>query len=163
MRRMSVMKALSLIAFGVLLLVTACGDDEEGTSSTPTTAPRTSAPASASPTPNEVCAENPDPATDDLNRVDSPSPGDTVSSPITVSGEIAAFEAAFRITIFDADGEIIADETGMSAEGQTLAPFTEYVPFSVDEETPACIWVYENSARDGEPVNVVQVPVTLEP
>ena len=76
---------------------------------------------------------------------------------------MAAFEATFRITIFDAAGNTIVDETAMSSEGQTLAPFQKDVAFSVAEETPVCLWVYENSARDGSPIHVRQIPLVLLP
>jgi hypothetical protein len=58
---------------------------------------------------------------------------------------------------------VIADQSGLSEEGQVLAAFSEAIAFSVSQETLACIWVYESSARDGEPIHVVQIPVTLEP
>jgi hypothetical protein len=110
-----------------------------------------------------ACLANPDPATADITRVDAPLADAAVTSPITVSGAIAAFEAQFRITIFNSSGIVIADQTAKSAEGQVLSPFAASVPFSVSRATPACIWVYENSARDGSPAHVVQVPVTLKP
>jgi hypothetical protein len=110
-----------------------------------------------------VCRDNPDPANDDEVQVEAPLGGDPVTSPVTVRGEVAAFEATFKITIYDAAGATIADVTGMSSEGQTLAPFSEDVPFSVSQETDACLWVYESSARDGSPTNVVQVPIRLQP
>ncbi len=113
--------------------------------------------------PGSVCLNNPSPATADVVRVDTPSSGDLVMSPVTVSGQIAAFEATFRITIFDATGSQIADQIGMSAEGQVLSAFSEDVTFSVSDETPACLWVYENSAQNGEPIHVIQVPIRLEP
>ncbi len=152
----------------------ACGDDDEGTASPTATAaatvtvpPRTASPtATAAPTPSptpKVCAPNPDPAKPDIVDVVQPSPGDTVASPLKVAGKIATFEATFRITIFDAAGTQIADQVAMSAQGQTLAPFSATVPFTVSTPTPACLWVYENSARDGLPIHVVQVPVTLVP
>src|SRR5687767_1387277 len=77
-----------------------------------------------------VCAANPSPATPDFNQVDTPTAGDRVSSPVTVRGRVAAFEATFKIKIFDAAGNVLADVTGMSSEGQTLAPFQVQVPFS---------------------------------
>lgn len=166
-------RALSiLLATPLLVLLAACGDsdDESATDSTATststrtpTATRTTA---VSPTPSEldtVCADNPDPATDETTHVDEPADGDEVTSPLTVRGRVAAFEATFQITLYDADGEEIADQFGMSLEGQTLAPFEEQVLFSVTEETPACLWVYEQSAEDGEPIHVVQIPVILVP
>jgi hypothetical protein len=110
-----------------------------------------------------VCRENPDPANDDEVQVEEPLGGDPVTSPVTVRGQVAAFEATFKITIFDAAGATIADVTGMSSEGQTLAPFAQEMSFSVTQETDACMWVYEASARDGSPINVLQIPLRLQP
>jgi Immunoglobulin-like domain of bacterial spore germination len=165
------MKALLLLTIPALFLLASCGDDEESTTITSPTgtsvASRTAPPPrtpEATPDPlDAVCAANPDPATDDANQVDIPNAGDVVASPVTVEGRVAAFEATFRITIFDAAGNTIADETAMSSEGQTLAPFQKDVAFSVAQETPACMWVYESSARDGSPIHVRQIPLTLLP
>jgi hypothetical protein len=110
-----------------------------------------------------VCAPNPDPATPDMTFVDAPSSGDSVTSPLTVSGQIAAFEAQFNITLYDADGDPIVDVPAMSEEGNTLAPFSTDIEFEVSEETPACLWVYDISEADGEPSQVAQVPLTLLP
>jgi Immunoglobulin-like domain of bacterial spore germination len=108
-----------------------------------------------------VCAPNPAPAGPDTNQVDTPTAGDLVTSPVTVRGRILAFEAVFKVTIFDAGGNTIADARGMSAEGTALSPFEVQVPFSVAAETSACMWVYAPSARDGSPENVVQIPLRL--
>jgi len=111
----------------------------------------------------EVCQPNPDPAAADVVQVDAPSADESVTSPVTVSGRIAAFEAQFNITIFDASGDLIVDIPARSEEGQVLSSFSEDVAFSVTEDTPACIWVYDLSPRDGSPIDVVQIPVTLLP
>ena len=150
----------------VAVLLIACDNDGNGADVTPrsTVSP---VPGGQSPTatgPEDVCLSKPDPAAAGVAEVDAPAAGDTVTSPVTVSGQIAAFEAQFKITIFDADGNEIADVAGRSEEGQVLSPFSEDVAFSVTEETPACIWVYDLSGADGvTPVNVVQVPVVLQP
>ena len=69
-----------------------------------------------------------------------------------------------RITIFGQSGAVLADTFTTAAEaGPSLAPFSTSVSFSVASEQPGCIRVFEASARDGSPVNVVQVPVTLAP
>ena len=167
----------------VLISLAACGDDEEdepatttpsATAAATTTAPATS-PAAATPTPAptiillnpsyvDVCATNPDPATPDINTVTFPAPGDVLTSPIQITGQIAVFEAQFNITIYDAQGNVIADEPAMSNEGQTLAPFSVSVPFTVTAPTAACIWVYDISNADGVSLqDVVQIPVTLQP
>lgn len=147
---------LFLLAFAGVALLAAC---KSGGGATP-------GPQEESPTPafEDVCLPNPDPATADVAEVDSPSPGDALTSPVSVTGRIVAFEAQFNITIFDAAGDPIADVPARSQEGQVLSPFSAEVPFSVTEETNACIWVYDISEADGiTPLNVVQVPVTLLP
>jgi len=119
-----------------------------------------------SPTPTgqaDVCRPNPDPASAGVAEVDSPEAGDSVTSPVTISGRFAAFEAQFNITIYDAGGGEIADVPARSEEGQVLSPFSEDIAFSVTEPTPACIWVYDLSEADGSVIDVVQVPVTLQP
>jgi hypothetical protein len=159
------MKYVLLLALAcVVALLVACKNGD-GVDITPgaTVSP---APGEESPTPTtapDICQPNPDPAPADMAEVTSPSAGDSVISPVTVSGRFAAFEAQFNITIFDAAGNKIADVPARSQEGQVLSPFSEDVFFPVTEETPACIWVYDASPRDGSPIDVVQVPVTLKP
>ncbi len=160
----------------VLLSLAACGDDEEEetATATPTATASATAPAATatpvvttvapSPTPLGVCAANPNPTTPDINDVTAPAPFAQVTSPVQITGQIAAYEAVFQITIYDAQGNELADQVAMSNEGQTLAPFSATVPFTVSAATPACIWVYEISAADGvTPIHVVQIPVTLLP
>ena len=166
------MKAGLLLAlvFACVALV-ACDNDGEPAAGPTETAPapaETPTPAQTpapgeTPAPPNVCGPNPDPATPEFQVIDQPSAGDTVTSPVTISGQVAAFEATFKITIYQADGSIIADATGTSQEGQTLSPFSEEVAFSVSLPKPACIWVYEVSVRDGSLVHVGQIPVTLSP
>ena len=169
-----------VVALGILAVAAACGGDDEAT--TPTHAAATASPkatviVTASPNPAtsiatqtagqtppaNVCLPNPDPATPNFLQINGPAPGDTVSSPFTVNGLIAAFEATFRITLYDASGVAIADQNGMSTEGQTLSPFVESVSYTVASPQPACLWVYESSARDGSPIHVGQVPLALQP
>src|SRR3990172_10053236 len=93
-----------------VVLVLACNNGD-GVDITPgaTVSP---GPGDESPTPTgqaDVCRPNPDPASADVAEVDSPEAGDSVTSPVTVSGQFNAFEAQFKITIFDAAGGEIAD------------------------------------------------------
>ena len=110
-----------------------------------------------------VCEANPDPAPFDLVQVDEPEPEARIESPLTVTGRIAAFEAQFWVSVFDKGGDPIINYPGRAQAGQELSPFEETVPFTVPEDTPACLWVYERSARDGLPIHVVQIPLTLVP
>lgn len=114
----------------------------------------------------DVCPANPSPpdAADPSISVDSPSRGDTVSSPVSVEGKARVFEANVRITVFDAAGHILADTFTTAAEGApALAPFATSVAFNTAEQQQGCIRVFEESARDGSPRNVVQVEVNLAP
>ncbi len=113
----------------------------------------------------EVCQPNPDPATSEFQVIDQPGVDDTVTTPVTISGRVLAFESTYQIGIFDAAGDPIVETfgTAVGTEVGELAPFSIDVAFDVDEPTPACIWVYEASAMDGSPVHVGQIPVTLLP
>jgi hypothetical protein len=130
--------------------------------------PSSAPPAELTPNPSptispvaSVCQPNPDPATPEFLVIDTPKPDDTVRTPFTVSGRVAAFEATFRITLFDPSGKAISDIGAMSLGGQTLARFSEQVNFPQTASGPACLWVYERSARDGSPIHVGQVAVVL--
>jgi Cu-Zn family superoxide dismutase len=113
-----------------------------------------------------ACPPNPSPPdpADPSVIVDTPASGARVTSPVAISGRARVFEAHVSITIFGQSGAVLADTFTMAAEaGPALSPFAASVPFSLATEQPGCIRVFESSARDGSPVNVVQVPVTLAP
>lgn len=116
--------------------------------------------------PPPVCAPNPSPpdAGDPSVRVDAPVAGARVTSPLQVSGRARVFEATVSLALYNAGGGAIAEGFTTAAEaGPALAPFSGSLPFTVTNEMPACLWVFEHSARDGSPRNVVQVPLTLAP
>ncbi len=114
----------------------------------------------------EVCQPNPAPASAEFQVLEQPTPGGTVTSPVTISGQVLAFENVFQVAILDANGDPVVEPVSGLAEaaeiGQ-LAPFSIDVAFQVTEQTPACIWVYELSARDGSQIHVGQIPVLLSP
>jgi hypothetical protein len=112
-----------------------------------------------------VCQANPSPvnASDPSIIVTSPTSGSAVASPIQVAGQARVFEATVSVKLLDSSGGVLADTTTQAAEGQTLSPFSASVSFSVPTSTSACLWVFEVSAKDGSPVNVVQIPLTLQP
>ncbi len=169
---------LLALALASIALLVACDNGGDGATPAPDGAPTPAVteseeetatpavtPAETATAEPEVCQPNPDPATPEFQVIAEPSEGDTVTSPVTISGLVLAFEATYQIGIFDADGNPIVETFGTAgpAEAGELAPFSIDVAFDVDEETRACIWVYEASARDGNPINVGQIPVTLSP
>ena len=110
-----------------------------------------------------VCGTNPDPvdATDPSIIVTAPIANASVTSPLHVTGQARVFEATVSLKLVDATGNELVATTTQAAEGQVLSPFSADVSFSVTSSSSACLWVYEVSAKDGSPVNVVQVPLTL--
>ncbi len=171
-------KLFVALAVTLAVLIVACDNGGDGATPGPDGAPTPAVTDSEDGTPTstetpvetptaepEICLPNPDPVALEFQIIDDPRPGTTVTSPVTITGLILAFEAVFQVTIFGADGNILVDTSGMSepAEIGERAPFSIDVPFEVDEATPACIWVYEASARDGSIINVGQIPVMLTP
>ncbi len=66
---------------------------------------------------------------DNLIRLNSPQPGDTVKSPLTVSGEAVGpwyFEAVFPVKLKDARGAVVAEG---QAQAQSDWMTTSFVPF----------------------------------
>jgi hypothetical protein len=96
--------------------------------------------------------------------VTTPSPGDTVSSPVTVAGTANVFEATVSIRILDANRKRIADTfTTATCGSGCRGDFSKQVAFNVSEEGSGTVMVFEASAEDGRPINVVRIPVTLTP
>lgn len=160
-------KLLAVFVLLLLGLAVACQDEKEPFV---IPSPGLTVTFGDSPVPDEtpplgVCQPNPDPATAEFQVIDQPLSQDTVTSPVTISGQILAFEATYRVSIYDASVDLIAEQSGTAeaVDAGQLAPFTIDLPFQVTEETPACIWVYELSAMDNSTIHVGQIPVTLSP
>lgn len=95
-------------------------------------------------------------------QVDSPDPGDEISSPLTVKGKIDAFQQQFWVSVVKADGERVIDYPVRSRdlkEGE-LSPFESSIPFSAGEESAACLWVYRRNVEN--PDDAVRIPVLLQ-
>ncbi|HJP66747.1 MAG TPA: Gmad2 immunoglobulin-like domain-containing protein [Actinomycetota bacterium] len=94
--------------------------------------------------------------------VESPIVGQPVSSPVTVSGTADVFEATVSIRILDASGEIIAESFATATCGTGCrGTYSAKVGYHVDHDQQGTVMVYEASAKDGSPTNVVKIPVTL--
>jgi Immunoglobulin-like domain of bacterial spore germination len=124
-------------------------------------------PAAHAATPDpSACPANPSPPNPARPSVivDRPTESQRVTSPVLISGRAQVFEAHVSITIFDASGKAIAN-TFTLAQGVAEAPtpFSAQVPFTVTREQLGCIRVFESSAKDGSPINVVQRSVILVP
>jgi hypothetical protein len=95
--------------------------------------------------------------------VRSPEPGQVVRSPFLATGLARVFEGQFNVTVYGELGGVVAEAPAQAELGQELSPFEVELTFAVAREQPACLWVFDRSAEDGSPVDVVQVPIALAP
>jgi germination protein M len=95
--------------------------------------------------------------------VESPTVGNSVSSPLRVTGTANVFEAVFRINIVNWDGLIIADEVVTASSGTgTRGTFDVTIPFTVDKAGRGALIVFAESPKDGSQIDVVEIPLQLE-
>jgi germination protein M len=95
--------------------------------------------------------------------VESPTVGNTVSSPLRVTGTANVFEAAFRINVVNWDGLIIADEAVTASSGTgARGTFDVTIPFTLDRAGLGARIVFSESPKDGSHINVVEIPLQLE-
>ena len=96
--------------------------------------------------------------------VRSPVIGARVTSPVTVSGTADVFEATVSVRILDSAGhEVARTFTTASCGTGCRGDYSVTVSYSVQRTQPGMIEVFESSAKDGRPVNVQLIPVTLAP
>jgi hypothetical protein len=101
--------------------------------------------------------------------IESPEPGASVSSPVTISGTASVFEGTVQLRILDADGEEIARAfTTASAGAPGRGNFSKEVEFTVDEAQDGAIEAFEQNVASPEEspereLFTVKVPVQLEP
>ncbi|HET7744489.1 MAG TPA: Gmad2 immunoglobulin-like domain-containing protein [Gaiellaceae bacterium] len=96
--------------------------------------------------------------------VESPLSGETVSSPIRVTGTANTFEATFQYELRDAVGKILSKHFEMATSGSgTRGTFDFTVPFTVDHAQPGRLVLYEDSAENGSQIHVQEIPLELSP
>jgi len=96
--------------------------------------------------------------------VEQPEPGDTVTSPLHVTGNANTYEATFNYDLQDAAGKSLAKEfvTATSGSG-TRGTFDVSIPFTVDSPQDGALKVFELSAEDGSVVHERVIPLRLTP
>ncbi len=96
--------------------------------------------------------------------VEQPSPGESVTSPLHVTGTANTFEATFNYSLRDATGNEIAHDfvTATSGTGER-GTFDFTAPFTVDSEQDGTLSVFELSAEDGAVIHERRIPLRLEP
>lgn len=94
--------------------------------------------------------------------VETPLPFGEVTSPVRISGTANTFEAAFHVTIIDGDGTVLYDQPAMATSGSgTRGTFDVSADVDVSEDGEGTLKVFELWAENGQPVNVVEIPVNL--
>ena len=96
--------------------------------------------------------------------VDEPRGGDTVHSPLIVTGTADVFEATVTLRLLDAAGKEIARTFTTATCGTGCrGDFSTQIDVPIDAEQPGTVQVFEYSAKDGSMINVVEIPVVLAP
>jgi hypothetical protein len=159
-RRVGVVAAAAVVAAALLvplLLLLPLGDDPTVIGTQPT-GRATPTPSGSTP-PSETAPGPLEPI-----EVAQPVNGATVTSPVTVSGTADVYEATVSIRVIDSVNNVIAETFTTATCGTGCrGDYRVDVPYSVNTEQLGVIQVFEVSAEDGRPINVVRVPVTLTP
>jgi germination protein M len=95
--------------------------------------------------------------------VESPLPGETVSSGFEVTGTANTFEATFNYELRDDTERVLAEDfvTATSGSG-TRGTFGFKVAYTLEEPTDGKLVVFELSAEDGSRINEHEIPLRLE-
>jgi hypothetical protein len=93
--------------------------------------------------------------------VESPAPGEDVSSPLRIAGTANTFEATFQVEVLGARDRVVGKRfvTATSGSG-TRGTFDATVEFAA-QPGPATLVVYELSAEDGSRIHEVQIPLQV--
>jgi immunoglobulin-like protein involved in spore germination len=146
----------------VILLAACSGVEDVGDVLDPSGSPTTSASPTSEPT--EEPSLEPSGGVEPAIVVRTPVAGDEVASPVTVAGTADVFEATVSIRILDANGqELAAAFTTATCGTGCRGKYSERVFFFAEERQDGTIEVFESSAMDGSPLNVVRIPVVLVP
>lgn len=96
--------------------------------------------------------------------VTSPTMGEHVNSPVTVTGTADVFEATVQMRILDAQGKRLARAFTTATCGTGCrGDFSHDLTYSVDSEQHGVIEVWWDSPEDGSREDVVKIAVTLTP
>ncbi len=96
--------------------------------------------------------------------VEAPGPAERVHSPLRVTGSANTFEATFMVRLSTADGTVLYESPAMATSGSgTRGTFDVTIPFTVASPVEGTLRLWEYSAKDGSEINVVEIPLRLEP
>ena len=93
--------------------------------------------------------------------IESPLPGDTVSSPIRISGTANVFEATVSLEVRDGTGTVVLEAFTTATSGTGTRGTFDTTLSVPGLEGPMTIVAFESSAEDGRPLHAVDVQVNL--
>jgi hypothetical protein len=159
-----VLRRLLLGVFALAVIAVACVGDVEDVLEP------SEPPATSSPSPEPTVEPSPEPSPEPSDGVKpaivvrTPGAGDEIVSPVTVAGTADVFEATVSIRILDANGQELAAAFATATCGTGCrGKYSAEVFFFTEERQDGTIEVFESSAADGSPLNLVSVPVELVP
>ncbi len=91
----------------------------------------------------------------------TPTPGQTVHSPLRVAGTANTFEATLELELQDSGGGVLAHEVVTATSGTgTRGTFAAELPYTSSGGAGKLV-AFETSAKDGSRIHVVEIPVVL--
>jgi germination protein M len=93
--------------------------------------------------------------------VEAPSPGESISSPVRIHGTANTFEATFVVKLTVAGNKLFEKPVTATSGTGTRGTFDVSIPFDAGSGGPGALAAFEESAENGRPVNVVQMPVLV--
>jgi hypothetical protein len=96
--------------------------------------------------------------------VEHPTPAETVTSPLHVTGNANTFEATFEYDLKDANGKVLSHDFKMATSGSgQRGTFDFTIPFTVTSAQDGTLVVFESSAADGSRIHIREIPLRLSP
>ena len=93
--------------------------------------------------------------------IESPRPGESVTSPIRVTGTANVFEATVSFEVRDDAGNVVMRSFTTATSGNGTRGTFETELAVTNLNGPATIVAFEASAEDGRPLHVVELPITV--
>jgi hypothetical protein len=96
--------------------------------------------------------------------LETPAVGDSVHSPLHVSGISNTFEATYNVELIDSSGKIVLSTYGTASAGTgTWGTFDATFPFKTTASGTGQLKVYSVSAKDGSHINELDLSLPVGP
>jgi hypothetical protein len=93
---------------------------------------------------------------------ESPAVGDSLHSPLHVSGMSNTYEATYRVQLVDSAGRMVVNSFGTATAGTgTWGTFSASFPFTTRASGTGTLRVFEESAKNGAPIHEVTLHLPI--